>query len=107
MLSTKRKALDTGLQRRVRARRELSEELDASTSDSAPSEFGQNHDENSSAEEDGDSSDGSEDDVGEEGDEVRFTVLLWEDEVFNRVQRNYPNQKTEPLPMQHQYRSAH
>ncbi|PQE30725.1 rRNA processing protein [Rutstroemia sp. NJR-2017a WRK4] len=69
MLSTKRKALDTGLQRRVRARREASEELDASASDSAPSELGQNHDENSSAEEDEDNSDGSEDDIEDGEDE--------------------------------------
>jgi ribosomal RNA-processing protein 36 len=79
MLSTKRKALDTGLQRRVRARRESSEELDASTSDSAPSELGQNHEGNSSAEEDEDDSDDSEDDDEDGEDEVRFTVLLWED----------------------------
>ncbi|KAK6610785.1 hypothetical protein H4I96_02383 [Botrytis cinerea] len=42
MLSTKRKALDTGLQRRVRARREASEEIEESSSDSAPSETGKN-----------------------------------------------------------------
>ncbi|THV46898.1 hypothetical protein BGAL_0351g00050 [Botrytis galanthina] len=45
MLSTKRKALDTGLQRRVRARREASEEIEESSSDSAPSETGKNDDE--------------------------------------------------------------
>ncbi|KAF5879604.1 putative rrna processing protein [Botrytis fragariae] len=61
MLSTKRKALDTGLQRRVRARREASEEIDESSSDSAPSETGKND-----VEEGGSSSDGEVDDEDDE-----------------------------------------
>ncbi|TGO08001.1 hypothetical protein BTUL_0232g00150 [Botrytis tulipae] len=45
MLPTKRKALDTGLQRRVRARREASEEIEESSSDSAPTQTDKNDDE--------------------------------------------------------------
>ncbi|QSZ34816.1 hypothetical protein DSL72_007675 [Monilinia vaccinii-corymbosi] len=44
MLSNKRKALDTVLQRRVRARREPSEEIEESSSDSAPSEIDRDDD---------------------------------------------------------------
>ncbi|KAF7862802.1 uncharacterized protein EAF02_010351 [Botrytis sinoallii] len=64
MLSTKRKALDTGLQRRVRARREASEEFEEFSSDSAPSETGQNDDE-----EEGSSSDEEVDDIDDDDDE--------------------------------------
>ncbi|KAF7941391.1 hypothetical protein BELL_0478g00050 [Botrytis elliptica] len=64
MLSTKRKALDTGLQRRVRARREASEEIEEFSSDSAPSETGQNDDE-----EEGSSSDEEVDDIDDDDDE--------------------------------------
>ncbi|KAI9646959.1 rRNA biogenesis protein rrp36 [Ciborinia camelliae] len=62
MLSTKRKALDTGLQRRVRARREPSEEIEESSSDSAPSEIGKDDDE-----EEGNSSNSEVDDEQNEG----------------------------------------
>ncbi|TGO60100.1 hypothetical protein BCON_0038g00150 [Botryotinia convoluta] len=61
MFSTKRKALDTGLQRRVRARREASEEIEESSSDSAPSETGKN-----GIEEEGSSSDEEVDDDDDE-----------------------------------------
>ncbi|ESZ99424.1 hypothetical protein SBOR_0186 [Sclerotinia borealis F-4128] len=61
MLSTKRKALDNGLQRRVRARREPSEEIEESSSDSAPSEIGKDDDE-----EEGGSSDSKVDEEDEE-----------------------------------------
>ncbi|KAF7904218.1 hypothetical protein EAF00_001552 [Botryotinia globosa] len=61
MLSTKRKALDTGLQRRVRARREVSEEIEESSSDSAPSETGKNDDE--------EEGNGSDEEVDDDDDE--------------------------------------
>ncbi|APA08110.1 hypothetical protein SS1G_00222 [Sclerotinia sclerotiorum 1980 UF-70] len=64
MLSTKRKALDTGLQRRVRARRESSEEIEESSSDSAPSEIGRDDNEEEES-----SSDETEDEVEEEASE--------------------------------------
>ncbi|TGO31028.1 hypothetical protein BPAE_0002g01210 [Botrytis paeoniae] len=68
MLSTKRKALDTGLQRRMRARREASEEIEESSSDSAPSESGKNDDEErgSSSDEEVDDDDDEESSESEE-----------------------------------------
>lgn len=69
MLSTKRKALDTGLQRRVRARREPSEEIEESSSDSAPSEIGKDDEEEGSS---------SDEEAGDDEDEVRSSHLKLE-----------------------------
>lgn len=62
--------MDTGLQRRVRARRAPSEEIEDPSSDSAPSEIGQDHDE-----QDGSSGDSEVDDQ----DEVCFAQNIFQD----------------------------
>lgn len=97
MLSTKRKALDTGLQRRVRARREASEEIEESSSDSAPSETGKNDDEEEGSSGD-EEVDGDDDEVNSSKPSLSLQL------IFNR---NHLNPKRNHLTLRPHSLSAY